>query len=59
MLRVLAELDLVELDQKRMGATVVSGRRANLEASPAFRSYQRRLEDGRRYLASNAARAAA
>ena len=59
MLRVLAELDLVELDQKRIGATVVSGRRANLEASPAFRSYQRRLEDGRRYLASNAAREAA
>ena len=59
LLRILVELDLVELDHERIGATVLSDRRAKLEASPAFRAYQRRLEDGRLYLASNAAPAVA
>jgi single-stranded-DNA-specific exonuclease len=55
LLRVLAELDLVELDHERIGATVLSERRVKLESSSAFRAYQRRLEDGRRYLGNNAA----
>ncbi len=59
LLRILAELALVDLDRERIGATVLSGRRATLESSPAFRAYQRRLEDGRQYLASNAALAVA
>jgi single-stranded-DNA-specific exonuclease len=59
LLRILAELELVELDRERIGATVLSGHRVELEASPAFRAYQRRLEDGRRYLENHAARAVA
>jgi single-stranded-DNA-specific exonuclease len=59
LLRILAELELVELDRERIGATVLPGRRAKLESSPAFRAYQRRLEDGRQYLASNTAAAMA
>ncbi|MGI8802506.1 MAG: single-stranded-DNA-specific exonuclease RecJ [Solirubrobacteraceae bacterium] len=59
LLRVLAELELVELDRERIGATVLLGRRAKLESSRAFRAYQRQLEDGRQYLGNNAARAAA
>ncbi|HEU0250486.1 MAG TPA: hypothetical protein VFR48_07170, partial [Solirubrobacteraceae bacterium] len=59
LLRILAELDLVELDRERIGATVLSGHRAKLEASPAFRAYEQRLEDGRRYLENHAARAVA
>jgi hypothetical protein len=59
LLRILVELDLVELDRKRRSATVLAGRHTKLEASLAFRAYQRRLEDGRQYLASNAAAAVA
>ncbi len=59
LLRILVELDLVELDRERIGATVLCDRRAQLEASAAFRAYQRRLEDGRLYLGSNAAPAVA
>jgi single-stranded-DNA-specific exonuclease len=59
LLRILVELDLVELDHERIGANVLSERRAQLEASAAFRAYQRRLEDGRLYLGNNAAPAVA
>ncbi len=59
LLRILVELELVELDRERIGATVLSGRRTELEASAAFMIYQRRLEDGRQYLESSAARAVA
>lgn len=59
LLRILVELELVELDRARMSATVQSGHGAKLEGSATFRAYQRRLEDGRKYLASNAAVAVA
>jgi single-stranded-DNA-specific exonuclease len=59
LLRILVELGLVELDRERISATVLSGRRTKLEASAAFMVYQRRLEDGRQYLGSSAARAVA
>jgi single-stranded-DNA-specific exonuclease len=55
MLRVFVELGLVELDPERQSAGVVLGGRVELETSPAFCHYQRRLEDGQRYLGKNAA----
>jgi single-stranded-DNA-specific exonuclease len=57
-LRVLEELGLVSLDRDRRAVTVPAAGRTALERSAAFRSYQRRLEDGRRYLSEETAKAA-
>ena len=54
LLRVFLELDLVELDRQQPSVGVLVGRRAGLEGSPAFCDYQRRLEDGQRYLGKSA-----
>jgi len=58
MLRVLAELDLVELDPERMTCSVLPGRRAELDRSAAFRAYQSQLENGRKFLISSQSLAA-
>jgi single-stranded-DNA-specific exonuclease len=55
LLRVFLELDLVEFDRETASVGVLSGRRTELEGSPAFCHYQRRLEDGQRYLGKSAA----
>ena len=54
LLRVFLELGLVELDRQHASVGVRVGRRAELEGSPAFCDYQRRLEDGQRYLGKSA-----
>jgi single-stranded-DNA-specific exonuclease len=60
LVRVLAELDLVDLDREGPALRVVEApARTALEASPAFRAYHRRLEDGLTYLTSHSIRAAA
>jgi hypothetical protein len=55
LVRVLLELGLVDLDEREgLGLTVAeSPQRTALERSAAFRAYERRLEDGRRYLTSS------
>jgi single-stranded-DNA-specific exonuclease len=58
LLRVLTELRLVDLDRERAAVVVLPGRRATLEHSVAYRAYQGRLEDGRRYLGSRTMEAA-
>lgn len=50
LLRVLTELDLVTLDRPGEAARVRSSERVALEQSPAYRSYQQRLQDGLQYL---------
>jgi single-stranded-DNA-specific exonuclease len=51
--RVLTELGLVVLDRAGPALEVVDRpARTALERSAAFRAYERRLEDGRRYLNS-------
>jgi single-stranded-DNA-specific exonuclease len=58
-LRVLAELALVALDLRAPAVTVpVRAERTALERSAAFRAYQLRLEDARRYLNMATAKAA-
>jgi single-stranded-DNA-specific exonuclease len=53
LVRVLTELGLVVLDRKGPALTVVDRpERTALDRSSAFRAYERRLEDGRRYLNS-------
>jgi single-stranded-DNA-specific exonuclease len=61
LLRVLAELDLVDLERGAEPALriVEAPARTALESSPAFRAYHRRLEDGLSYLTSHSIRAAA
>jgi single-stranded-DNA-specific exonuclease len=55
LLRVLAELDLVALDAPALAVTVPpAAGRTDLERSPAFRAYARRLGDGLAYLAAPA-----
>jgi single-stranded-DNA-specific exonuclease len=53
LIRVLAELELVSLDQD-LPALMVAGavERTSLERSPAYRAYTARYEDGLRYLSS-------
>ena len=58
LLRVLAELRLVSLDPDSRTVTVPDAERTALERSEAFRAYQRRYEDGRRYLIGVTAKAA-
>jgi hypothetical protein len=57
-LRVLAELQLVSLDPIGRALTVPPAERTTLELSTAFRAYQQRYEDGRRFLSEVTARAA-
>jgi single-stranded-DNA-specific exonuclease len=53
LVRVLTELGLVGLDRAGLALEVVDRpARTALERSPAFQAYERRLEDGRRYLNS-------
>jgi single-stranded-DNA-specific exonuclease len=53
LVRVLSELRLVELRREGPALTVDAPPvRTSLERSPAFRAYQRRLEDGLRFLSS-------
>ena len=60
LVRVLAELDLVDLDREGPALRAVEApERTALERSAAFRAYHRRLEDGLRYLSSAPIRAAA
>jgi single-stranded-DNA-specific exonuclease len=56
-LRVLAELDLVDVDGERIAVPPPAGRTA-LERSPSFVAYERRLEEGRRWLSRATPRAA-
>jgi single-stranded-DNA-specific exonuclease len=57
-LRVLAELRLVTVDAERRAVAVPGAVRTDLERSPAFRAYERRYEDGVRWLNGARARAA-
>jgi single-stranded-DNA-specific exonuclease len=53
LIRVLAELELVSLDQDLPALMVAGGvERTSLERSPAYRAYTARYEDGLRYLTS-------
>lgn len=58
LVRVLAELHLVSLDPGSRTLTVPSAERTALERSSAFRAYQQRYEDGRRWLSGETAKAA-
>jgi hypothetical protein len=57
-LRVLAELHLVSLDPDSRTVTIPAAERTTLERSAAYRAYNQRYEDGRRYLSGVTARAA-
>jgi single-stranded-DNA-specific exonuclease len=60
LVRVLTELQLARFDRTGQRLTAVENpQRTQLERSPAYRAYQQRLEDGRRYLTSENMRAAA
>jgi single-stranded-DNA-specific exonuclease len=60
LVRVLAELDLVDLDRDGPALRAVDApERTALERSAAFRAYHRRLEDGLRFLSDTPIRAAA
>ena len=60
LVRVLAELDLVVLDSQGEGLRVAEApERTSLDRSAAYQAYQRRLEDGLRYLTSDPIAAAA
>ena len=58
LVRVLAELHLVSLDPDNRIVSVPEAERTALERSAAFRSYQQRYEDGRRWLNAETAKAA-
>jgi single-stranded-DNA-specific exonuclease len=54
LVRVLSELRLADLQREGPALTVVAPPvRTSLERSPAFRAYQRRLEDGLRFLSTS------
>jgi single-stranded-DNA-specific exonuclease len=57
-IRVLAELHLVSLDPDSRTVSVPAAERTALERSAAYRAYDQRYEDGRRYLSGVTARAA-
>jgi single-stranded-DNA-specific exonuclease len=56
--RVLAELHLVSLDPDTRTVTVPAAERTALERSAAYRAYDQRYEDGRRFLSEVTAKAA-
>jgi single-stranded-DNA-specific exonuclease len=58
LLRVLGELGLVQVDRDRLALEVPAAKRTTLERSAAFRAYQRRHEDGIRFLTKATAQAA-
>jgi hypothetical protein len=58
LLAVLTEIGLVGLDRGRDAAAVIARGRATLEDSAAYRAYERRREDGLRYLGSRTRQAA-
>jgi single-stranded-DNA-specific exonuclease len=57
-LRVLAELELVELDVGQRSLRVPTAERTQLERSPAFCAYERRLDEGLAWLSDRTAPAA-
>jgi single-stranded-DNA-specific exonuclease len=59
LLRVLSELELVELDREAFAARVPPAQRTDLERSHAFRCYEARRIDGERWLTSTTRAAAA
>jgi single-stranded-DNA-specific exonuclease len=60
LVRVLSELDLVVLDREGAALRLVEAPAPTaLDASPAFRAYRRRLEDGLSYLSTQPIRSAA
>jgi single-stranded-DNA-specific exonuclease len=52
LVRVLAELGLVQLDPERPALATADTERTTLERSPAYRAYTKRYEDGRLFLNS-------
>jgi hypothetical protein len=52
LIKVLAELELVSLDRDLPALAIASRAQTALERSPSYRAYQRRYEDGRRFLNS-------
>ena len=52
LIKVLAELELVSLDRDLPTLAIASRAQTTLERSPSYRAYQRRYEDGRRFLNS-------
>jgi single-stranded-DNA-specific exonuclease len=51
LLRILLELELVDVDPAAGRVTVGDGEKTDLDRSPTFRAAQRRLAEGRRHLA--------
>jgi single-stranded-DNA-specific exonuclease len=58
LLRVLAELELVDVDAQRGSVTVLAERARTLERSPTFAAHAQRLQEGRRRLGASVAQAA-
>ncbi len=52
LVRVLAELDLVQLDPALPALATTDGSRTSLERSRAYRAYAKRYQDGRQFLSS-------
>ena len=52
LIRVLAELELVSLDRDLPALAIAGTAPTALERSPAYRAYERRYEDGRRFLSN-------
>ena len=50
LIRVLAELELVSLDRDLPALAIAGTAPTALERSPAYRAYEQRYEDGRRFL---------
>jgi single-stranded-DNA-specific exonuclease len=58
LLRVLGELELIDVDAQRGSVTARAERATSLERSPTFAAHVRRLQEGRRLLGASAAQAA-
>jgi hypothetical protein len=52
LVRVLAELELVQLDPEGPALARAGTERTTLERSPAYRAYAKRFQDGRLFLSS-------
>jgi single-stranded-DNA-specific exonuclease len=59
LIRVLAELQLVSLDRDLPALAIAGRAQTALDRSPAYRVFEQRYEDGRRYLSSRNLRASA